>query len=186
MSTTPGEQPLSGAPAEAKIVSSRMPATKVLTGEAATRDAVLAAMAESTWAHFACHGANDPDSPSDSHLLTYDHQRNPLTVRAVSRVRLQQAGFAYLSACHTAASSTELADEVIHVASAFHLAGYRHVIGTLWAINDQAGVDIAELFYHQVSGPEHAAVALHGSILRMRELYPKAPSLWASHIHIGA
>lgn len=186
MSTTPGEQPLSGAPAEAKIVSSRMPATKVLTGEAATRDAVLAAMAESTWAHFACHGANDSDSPSDSHLLTYDHQRNPLTVRAVSRVRLQQAGFAYLSACHTAASSTELADEVIHVASAFHLAGYRHVIGTLWAINDQAGVDIAELFYHQVSGPEHAAVALHGSILRMRELYPKAPSLWASHIHIGA
>lgn len=186
MPTTPAEQPLRGASTEAKIVSSRMPATVVLTGETATRDAVLAGLTESTWTHFACHGVNNPNSPSNSHLLTHDHQRNPLTVRAVARLRLQQAEFAYLSACHTAASSAKLADEAIHVASAFHLAGYRHVIGTLWAIEDQVAVDIAELFYNLVSGPEHTAVALHSSILRMREQHPKAPSLWASHIHLGA
>ncbi|MDX8056193.1 CHAT domain-containing protein [Lentzea sp. BCCO 10_0798] len=186
MPTTPGERPLRGATAEAKIVSDRMPATRLLTSEAATRDAVLAGLADSTWTHFACHGVNNPTSPSDSHLLTHDHQRHPLTARAVARLRLQQAEFAYLSACHTAASTTKLADEAIHVASAFHLAGYRHVVGTLWAIEDQAAVDIAEHFYSQVNGAEHSAVALHSSILRMREQHPKAPSLWASHIHIGA
>ena len=80
------------------------------------------------------------------------------------------------------------------VAEAFQLAGYRHVIGTLWAINDRTAVQIADTFYGAIAdsrpGPEfdtgHAAIALHKAVRTIRDAFPKLPSLWASHIHAGA
>jgi CHAT domain-containing protein len=86
-------------------------------------------------------------------------------------------------------SSTALPDESIHIASAFHLAGFPHVVGTLWTINDAAAVTISKQFYEAVSpetGPaEHVAAALHQAVLAMRVRFPDIPSRWASHIHIG-
>ncbi len=57
------------------------------------------------------------------------------------------AELAFLSACETAQPGARLADEAIHLASAFSLAGYRHVIGTLWPVGDQHAVDIADDIY---------------------------------------
>ncbi|GJC90445.1 hypothetical protein ColLi_13283 [Colletotrichum liriopes] len=55
---------------------------------------------------------------------------------------------AYLSACGTGriqdGGST---DESIHLTSAFQLAGFRHVIGTLCEIDDELCVDMARLTY---------------------------------------
>ena len=58
------------------------------------------------------------------------------------------AQLAYLSACDTAITSTAgLIDEAIHLTTAFQLAGFPHVIGTLWEINDELAVTIADAFY---------------------------------------
>ena len=65
----------------------------------------------------------------------------------VARLRLDDAELAFLSACSTARPGCRLTDEAIHLASAFQLAGYRHVIGTLWPIGDQHAVDIADDIY---------------------------------------
>lgn len=84
--------------------------------------------------HFAGHGQSDPRNPSQSCLLLEDWETNPLTVGAVRDSRLQDNPpfLAYLSACSTGANKTVvLADEGIHLISAFQLAGFQHVVGTL-------------------------------------------------------
>jgi CHAT domain-containing protein len=141
-------------------------------------------------AHFACHGYSDPADPSQSRLLLHDHQRDPLTVAALTQVVLGHAQLAYLSACTTArVADTSLLDEAIHLATAFQLTGFPHVVGTLWEIDDAISVDIAGSFYRALTGPAGAADparALHQAIRAQRDLRPASPYLWASHIHAGA
>jgi CHAT domain-containing protein len=188
MPHTPTAPDLPGALREASLIAGRAPDPRKLIGPDATRAAVTAALQDSAWAHFACH-AITATSPSDSKLLLHDHDQRPFTAAAVSRLRLDAAALAYLSACHTAVTAAGLADEVIHIASAFHMAGYPHVIGTLWAVDDTAATTIAVLVYTGLTSghpdPHRAPTALHNAVTRMRQSHPHQPSLWASHIHIG-
>jgi len=150
---------------------------------------VLAALPAARWAHFACHGSSDLTNPSASYLLLTDHRQRPLTVVDVARLRLDNAELAFLSACSTARPGGQLADEAIHLASAFQLAGYRQVIGTLWPIGDQDAVDLARDVYTALAGTGagsvDAAAALHTATRRLRNRWWDRPSVWASHIHSG-
>jgi tetratricopeptide (TPR) repeat protein len=190
MPRTPGASDLRGAQEEAKGLQQRFRnRVTVLSGLQATYDTVLTALATGRWAHFACHGVSDPSSPSASRLLLTDHQQRPLTVLDVARLRLDDAGLAFLSACSTAQPGRRLPDEAIHLASAFQLAGYRHVIATLWPIGDRQGVELAAGIYSALDpaavGGGDVAGAVHAAIRRMRQQW-KTPSVWASHIHVGA
>jgi tetratricopeptide (TPR) repeat protein len=190
MPHTPGAPDLPGAQAEAAGLQQRFPGqVTVLTGADATHDRVLAALPAGQWAHFACHGTSDLNNPSASCLLLTDHQQRPLTVVDVARLRLDDAGLAFLSACSTARPGARLADEAIHLASAFQLAGYRHVIATLWPIGDQHAVDITDHIYTTLTttGGSDVAGAVHAAVRQMRQQWgPDTPSAWASHIHAGA
>ncbi|MGI5202500.1 CHAT domain-containing protein [Spirillospora sp. CA-108201] len=188
MPRTPGTPPdLPEAEAEAALVGRRFPgAVDVLTGPSATHEAVLAALPEARWAHFACHGHSDLADPSAGHLLLADHRTRPLTVADLAGLRMDGAELAFLSACSTARPGARLADEAIHLASAFQLAGYRHVIGTLWPIGDRHAVDIADLVYTAVAGGGDVAGAVHSATRQMRDRWPDHPSVWASHVHAGA
>ena len=189
MPHTPGALDLPGAEAEATGLEERFPdRVTLLTGPQATYDAVLAALPAGRWAHFACHGASDPSSPSASRLLLADHERRPLTVVDVARLRLEDAWLAFLSACSTAQPGDRLADEAIHLASAFQLAGYRHVIATLWPIGDKDAVKLAADIYTTLAeGADDVAGAVHAAVRQMRSRPGRdTPSAWASHIHIGA
>ncbi|MFC4052751.1 CHAT domain-containing protein [Actinomadura syzygii] len=184
MPRTPGNRPeLPGAEAEASRLQRHFPGeASTLTGTAATREAVLAALPEARWAHFACHGHTDLADPSSSHLLLSDHT---MTVADLARLRLDSAELAFLSACSTARPGARPADEAIHLASAFQLAGYRHVIGTLWPVDDRHSADLADLIYSFVSAGSHVAAAVHDATREMRDRWPDHPSIWASHIHVG-
>ncbi|WP_336054703.1 CHAT domain-containing protein [Streptomyces sp. CA2R101] len=145
--------------------------------------------------HFACHAAHDPADPSKSLLLLHDHEYDPLTVADLAEMRLDSARLAYLSACRTAfMGSVELIDEAIHLTSAFQLAGFPHVIGTLWEINDEMASRVAAAFYAELGmatsrhgglDTNGAARALHHTVRNIRDRYPKAPYLWAAHLHVG-
>ncbi len=158
-----------------------------------TRANVLERLPGCPVAHFACHGASDPADPSKSLLLLHDHDSAPLTVASLASVRHDQLQLVYLSACRTAVTSdTRLLDEAIHLTAAFQLAGSRHVIGTLWEINDAAAVEIAAAFYRGLrTGQDgldtsQAARALHHAVRAARARYPDNPLLWAAHLHAGA
>ncbi|MER5295985.1 CHAT domain-containing protein [Streptomyces pharetrae] len=167
-------------------------ATRLLPGpRAELRDAdatpgsVLAALRTHTHAHLACHGVRDPADPSHSRLLLHG---GDLALRELAAERLPHAEFAFLSACHSAAPGKELADEVISVASAFQLCGYRQVIGSLWTVDDRMAPVLAREVYRQLGTPgaPDAAHALHRAIttLRGHERY-REPLFWASVVHSG-
>jgi len=104
--------------------------------------------------HFAGHGQSDPDELSRSCLLLEDWKTNPLTVGDLRDHRLQKTApsLGFLSACSTGSNKIDkLPDEGIHLVSAFQLAGFRHVVGTLWEVSDQHGVDVARLLYETMS-----------------------------------
>lgn len=191
MSTTPEAGPLSGAKAEARMVRGLFPGTVHLSGPEATRERVLSALPDHAWAHFACHTATDPDVPSRSGLLLHDHRRRLLTVEDVSRLELGNPELAYLSSCDTARTAPRHADEAIHLASAFQLAGYRQVIATLWRVEDEVSSVFAENVYTELAeavrsgAPVDAAAAVRRATLAVRELCPNLPQFWASYLHVG-
>ena len=157
-----------------------------------TRANVLDQLPSCPIAHFACHGFSDPADPSKSMLLLRDNERHPLTVASLAPVDLGQAELAYLSACDTALTSTgELIDEAIHLTTAFQLAGFPHVIGTLWKVNDELAVTIADNFYATLLtsrrglDTSQAARAIQDAVRTARDRFPRKPSLWAAYAHAG-
>lgn len=192
---TPGARPLGGARREVEVLRSLLP-TEVLSEERATFEQVMEALPRHPCVHFACHGVSEPADPSNGRLLVYDHATRPLTVRAISRLELPAARLAVMSACETARGGGELADEAIHITSAFQLAGYPHAVGTLWPVHDAVAVRVTRLLYRELctegadGGPElddtRTAHALHQAVLRCRAAFGASPSLWAAHVHAGA
>ncbi|MET9760640.1 CHAT domain-containing protein [Streptomyces sp. NPDC006372] len=190
MPTTPGmNAPLSCADKEAHVLKSRLPASLRFTD--ATSAQVMEHLADYPIVHFACHAVCHPTEPSQSTLLLTDHASAPMTVRHLNTLNLGQGRLAYLSACSTAVTAADtLLDEAIHLTSAFQLAGFPHVIGTLWPVDDTTALRIATAFYGHLTesgpGPGDVALALHKAQRDLRDTYPLLVSTWAAHLHTGA
>jgi hypothetical protein len=100
--------------------------------------------------HFAGHRYTNKSDLSKSHLCLEDWENDPLMVASLLEMNIQKYSpfLAYLSACGTGQIRDEkFFDESIHMISAFQLAGFRHVIGTLWEVNDEICVNMARIMY---------------------------------------
>ncbi|MFD0316249.1 CHAT domain-containing protein [Streptomyces flavalbus] len=190
MPETPGQADLPGARAELARLARFFPEAERLVGADATCRAVLDRLPGHPWAHFACHAGADPEDPYRSRLLVHDHASEPLSVRAVSRLRLADPEFAYLSACGTAVTRRDLADEALHVVTAFQLAGFPQVVGALWQVNDAVAVEIADRVYAHLAATGYDATrtgaCVHAALRMVRDRYPAYPRVWAAHLHMGA
>ena len=120
--------------------------------------------------------------------------RIPSRSPASSRCASSAPSWPTFSACRTARNTAaHLLDEAIHLASAFQLAGYPHVVGTLWTIYDTIAVDVARAFYagletqRQALDVSQSAQALHHSVrdLRDNRNLASVPSQWAAYLHTG-
>jgi CHAT domain-containing protein/tetratricopeptide (TPR) repeat protein len=155
--------------------------------------------------HFAGHGRPHPLDPSKSCLLLSNWQEDPLTVEDLASLQLQKKSpwLSYLSACSTGESEVEkLQDETLHLVSACQLAGFPHVIGSLWEIDDQYSVYMAREVYKTIvkSGwtDEGVAVGVHNAVRFLRRETrgmnwgagyairdEGKPFVWGSYIHAG-
>ena len=185
----PGTPPLPGVLSEAETLSELIPHSHRLPEP--TRGNVLRALPEHAVAHFACHGYADLIDPGASELVVPDREIRPLTLKDISALQLN-ARLAYLSACDTFIVRQNLADEAVHLTGAFHLAGYQHVIGTLWSINDDAAKELAVNVYTHLTrngiirpDADLAARSLHHATRSLRARSPDIPSLWVTHTHTG-
>jgi tetratricopeptide (TPR) repeat protein len=197
MRTTPGMNSLPGVDEEEqKIMSAIKAPHSVRLLPQPDSKAVLHGLRNHNIAHFACHGSSDLVDPSNSFLALAGKSStvDRLTVQKVSDSRLRRSWLAYLSACSTAQNKVpELADETLHLAAGFQVAGFAHTIASMWPSNDDVCAQIAAIFYDALltkggikEGNTAPAKALHTAVKRVRSQYIQQPSLWAQYIHMGA
>ncbi|KAL4811962.1 CHAT domain-containing protein [Aspergillus spinulosporus] len=202
MPTTPGHHPLSRVVEECNIIRAICRETHVCEVlNHPTADQVCSKLATSDIVHFACHGSANETDPLQSYLLLQkDGVLDKLTVSRISnKVSQKSAWIAYLSACSTAqVRATNLANKSLHIASAFQMSGFPHVIGSLWPTDNAACIKVAEYFYTYLFNNNKTTVsnlavasALRDAVLKVRSEISKHdlqrnPLVWAAYIHLSA
>ena len=149
-------------------------------------------MPRHTVVHFACHADHDLARPGRTGLLLGD---GLLTGLQIADLDLSQAELAFLSACQTAIGGVLLLDESVHLSAAFQLAGYRHVIGTLWAVADSGSAEVVAEIYDGLCAdpagrlatmdPARTALAVHHAARRLRDRHRALPLRWIPYLHAG-
>ena len=166
-----------------------------LISERATPSAVLEGLRDHRFAHFVCHGRLEPGKPFDASFQLHGDER--LTLLDIVRSRLATAGFAFLSACHTAEiTEGSIEDESLHLAAAVQYCGFRSVVGTMWAMADMDGQGLVEDFYKStfaceesgasVAYYERTARALRDAVKKLRRKRGVPLERWVNFVHYGA
>lgn len=175
--------PLPWAKKEVKMIGAILN-TEPLTGESATKAAVLSRISSVALVHIAAHGlpetgeiilSPDPASSSADFLLKMKDILD-------SNLRAQ---LVVLSCCHTGRGQIK-AEGVVGIARAFLGAGARSVIVTLWAIDDKATKEFMKHFYKHLSEGQLVSKCLHQARKHLRESDDfNDVSCWAPFVLIG-
>ena len=186
---------LPGVRGEMEVVQELNTQVTGLILEDATPTAVLAGLRDHRFVHFSCHGTLEIGKPFDASFELGGGQG--LTLLDIVRSQLPAAEFAFLSACHTAELTDEsVADEGLHLAAAMQYCGFRSVVGTMWAMADTDGRDLAKNFYKlmfsrkgNLKGTpyyERSATALRDSVQKLRKQRGVTLERWVNFVHYGA
>jgi len=166
---------------------------RTLLGKRAKTSVVLEGLQDHQFSHFICHGNLVPEKPFEASFGLYGGDR--LTLLDIVRSRLPTAEFAFLSACHTAElTEGSIADEGLHLTAAAQYCGFRSVVGTMWAMADQDGGDLAKHFYNLMFSSdepgvpyhERSARALRDAVRTMRNEKRLPLEQWVNFVHYGA
>ncbi|MFY1636868.1 CHAT domain-containing protein [Solwaraspora sp. WMMB335] len=187
MPETPGHPDLPAVEEEVRTLRRVLPGLRVLSGRSATRQAVAEGLSSHRIVHLSCHGTQDLTDPSRGGLALVD---GLLTINDLLGAAGAAGEFVYLSACKTATGGLLAADESITLAAALSYGGWRHVVGTLWSIDDAVASQVARLVYEKLAtdgdvAPERAAAALHLTLRQLRRERPHRQDLWAPFVHLG-
>ncbi|KAJ5655494.1 CHAT domain-containing protein [Penicillium longicatenatum] len=204
MPTTRGHAPLSGVEDEIEeIIEEVEPTFSVKSLLHPQPASVLSHLASYDMVHFACHALSDSKNPLNGHLMLEPEgleasdtgKCGALTVETIVQMDLKRARIAYLSACSTAENrATKLLDEAIHLVSGFQVAGFAHVLGTMWPAPDLVSRDVAVGFYQNlaalvaepgVDSGRAVAEAFHLAVKEVRSEFEDQPLFWAQFVHFG-
>jgi len=179
---------------EIQVVQALDTVTKVtsLISEAATPATVVDSFRHHGFVHFACHGALEAGKPFETGFELHGGAR--LTLLEIVRSHLPTAEFAFLSACHTAEMAEgSVIDEGLHLAAAVQYCGFRSVVGTMWAMADEDGRDLAKNFYKALFANsrgtpyhERSAKALRLAVKKLRGKRRITLERWVNFVHYGA
>ncbi|KAG7410742.1 hypothetical protein Forpe1208_v009657 [Fusarium oxysporum f. sp. rapae] len=177
MQKSPGSSNLPHAPKELAIVRKLCYSMKLCTVEPRRQtQEVLAELKDCDIFHFAGHGETDETNPLKSQLRLEDWRTQSLAVSDLLNLKLRDNPpfLAYLSACGTSQiKDKRLLDESLHLISACRIAGFRHVVGTLWEVGDEACVDVAQTVYQELKifGMDDGSVCrgLHKAVRKIRD-----------------
>jgi len=166
-----------------------------------TSEKVLKSLEDYEIIHFACHGISDSrESGLDSSLVfqiedteTGEVKQDKLYVQQIYNKQSKRARLAYLSACSTAhLADARMVDEGVHLVSSFMIAGFTHVVGTLWVTLDHFCVKMADHFYEQYftlmelgGASDDVALAVHRAVVEIRNAHPRQPLGWAPYVYYG-
>ncbi|KAH9020891.1 CHAT domain-containing protein [Lactarius hengduanensis] len=177
-----------------QALNTRLPVTSLIS-EGAKAASALDGLQHHQFVHFACHGTLEARKPFDAGFELHGNER--LTLLDIVRSRVPAAEFAFLSACHTAElTDGSSADEGLHLAAAVQYCGFRSVVGTMWAMADGDGPDLAKHFYKSVfprrekGEPvpyyKRSAGALRDAVKKLRRKRGITVERWVNFVHYGA
>ena len=179
---------LPGVEAECRIARELVPSGRNLLGTFASRRALLKWLPLHSWVHFACHGLHNDNAPFESAFMLPDGH---FTLRDIMTTRLGCAGgLAFLSACHTAAPSSSVPNEVLHLSAGIQFCGFASVVGTQWPVLDNIAARLAQAFYEELFRGEnrahltYSAEALHTSLMLLKD-YGIPVEYLVTFIHVG-
>ncbi len=177
-----------------QALNTRLP-VKSLISEGATATSALDGLRDHQFVHFVCHGTLEASKPFDAGFELHGNER--LTLLDIVRSRLPAAEFAFLSACHTAElTDGSSADEGLHLAAVVQYCGFRSVVGTMWAMANEDGPELAKQFYksmfprreqgEQVPYYKRSAGALRDAVKKLRKKRHITLERWVNFVHYGA
>ncbi len=177
-----------------QALNTRLP-VKSLISEGATATSALDGLRDHQFVHFVCHGTLEASKPFDAGFELHRNER--LTLLNIVRSRLPTTEFAFLSACHTAElTDGSSADEGLHLAAAVQYCGFRSVVGTMWAMANEDGPDLAKHFYKSmfprreqgepVPYYKRSAGALRDAVKKLRKKRGITLERWVNFVHYGA
>ena len=137
-----GESELLSVGAELDNIAQRINGLATFTridGEESRTSRVIDELSKNEWVHLACHGLPNRKQPFESAFALRDAH---FPIQRIIGCELTNPEFAYLSV-----GDEESPDEAIHLASAMQFAGFRSVIGTMWAVDDCETNKITPTFY---------------------------------------
>ena len=163
--------------------------SQTLTGEDATKEAVLQRIASVALVHIAAHGRKEtgeivlaPDPGWGSKTPTEEDYILKMSDMQAMKLR---ARLVVLSCCHSGQGPIS-SEGVVGMARAFLFAGARSVLSTIWAIDDEATMMFMETFYQQLGTGESASVALQRAMKCLRDSHDySAPKYWAPFVLMG-
>ncbi|KAJ4344620.1 uncharacterized protein N0V89_012364 [Didymosphaeria variabile] len=177
MQETPGQRSLEFASQEIEELKTLCSSMKLdVCVPEPTRESILPILRDCEIFHFAGHGRAHPLDPAKSALILQDR---PLSVEDLLQANTSSHSvpfLAYLSACGTGQIKHEaLVDEGLHLISACQLAGFQHVIGTLWEVRDKSCIDAATRTYKwmedQEVSDESVSEGLHHAVRSLRDAW---------------
>ncbi len=176
---------LPGAKTEAESIATILN-TKALTGDQATKAAVLSRISQAKTIHFATHGLFDEFQGLQSSiaLAPTNKDNGLLTAEEILNLNLN-ADLVVLSACNTGRGRIT-GDGVIGLSRALISAGTPSVIVSLWSVPDSPTSDLMKEFYVNLYQKRlDKAQSLRMAMLKLKDKYPDSPKKWAAFTLIG-
>ena len=185
---------------EIKVVQALKTEVTSLISEAATSERIIDGFHHHRFVHLACHGTLETGKPFEAGFKLHGDER--LTLLEIVRSHVPTAEFAFLSACHTAeVTEGSVSDEGLHLAAAVQYCGFRSVVGTMWAMVDEDGRELAKHFYEALFSNwkrdqrilypegtpyhERSAEALRFAVQKLRRRRITLER-WVNFVHYGA
>ncbi|HUP43266.1 MAG TPA: CHAT domain-containing protein [Thermoanaerobaculia bacterium] len=145
----------------------------IYLGDEVTEERLLAVAPAGRRLHLACHAVVDPLLPLESGLVLAPPAQEGATSNGFLQVweiyqglRLD-AELVTLSACETALGRELTGEGVLGLTRAFHYAGARTVVSSLWKVSDQATALLMESFYRHLLKGQGKAEALRRAQLEL-------------------
>ncbi|WP_421657394.1 CHAT domain-containing tetratricopeptide repeat protein [Leptothermofonsia sp. ETS-13] len=183
----PAEQleSLPGAEREANAIAPLL-GTQALTGDLATKAAIVKLMPQQQIIHLATHGLLDDFKglgiPGAIALAPSGKDNGLLTADEILNLKLK-AELVVLSACNTGRGRIT-GDGVIGLSRSFITAGVPSIIVSLWAVPDSPTASLMTEFYQVLKRNPDKAQALRQAMLTTMQQYPN-PRDWAAFSLIG-
>jgi CHAT domain-containing protein/Tfp pilus assembly protein PilF len=170
-----------------KIAELYQPAIHVFLGADATEEQAKSLGQDVRRIHFATHAITDERFPLNSALVltipdsaSTGKENGLLQAWEIFEQLRINADLVTLSACETALGQELGGEGLIGLTQAFHYAGARSVLASLWSVEDSSTADLMEHFYHHLKAGDSKDEALRAAqIEALHGTEKREPFYWA-------